>query len=390
MNNNQTNDSQNKALRVLCSLMAIIFSLIILSVTFYLLLTPDKEMSESENRVLAKKPALTLSSLADGSYMTNFEAWLSDQFPLRDTIIRAKTTIDRLTGKKEENGVYIGQDGFLFEKQSEFQQERVDKTTKAISSFSSSHKKLKQAFLLSPNSTYILSDKLPEYVTQKSQKAQLAEIKKSLSKSSLEWVDCLRVFENESDKTKLFYRTDHHWTTYAAHLSFLQLMKQWGIDTSKTQFSFSAVSNTFQGTLASSSGVSNICDSISICTVKKPKNSSVVNYESSKTKTATYFDKTKLENKNQYEVFLGGNFDKIIISTTAQTDRTLLVFKDSYANCMLPMFEPYFSKIVVIDPRYCNDDISKIMKDYDFTHILFLYNLNTFLEDTSVVKMLGK
>lgn len=390
MNNNQTNDSQDKTLKVLCSLMAIIFSLIILSVTFYLLLTPDKEMSESENRVLAKKPALTFSSLADGSYMTNFEAWLSDQFPLRDTIIGAKTTIDRLTGKKEENGVYIGQDGFLFEKQSEFQQERVDKTTKAISSFSSSQKKLKQAFLLSPNSTYILSDKLPEYVTQKSQKAQLATIKKSLSKSSLEWVDCLSVFEKESDKTKLFYRTDHHWTTYAAHLSFLQLMKQWEIDTSKTQFSFSAVSNTFQGTLASSSGVSNICDSISICTVTKPKNSSVVNYESSKTKTATYFDKTKLENKNQYEVFLGGNFDKIIISTTAQTDRTLLVFKDSYANCMLPMFEPYFSKIVVIDPRYCNDDISKIMKDYDFTHILFLYNLNTFLEDTSIVKMLGK
>lgn len=390
MNNNQSNESQNKTLKVLCIIMAVVFCTIISSVTFYLLLTPDKEMSENENRVLAKKPSLTLSSLIDGSYMTNFESWLSDQFPLRDKIISTKTAIDRLTGKKEENGVYIGQDGFLFEKQSAYQEDKVNDTTKAIASFSSSYKNLKQAFLLSPNSTYILSSKLPEYVTQQSQKAQLAAIKKSLSKSNLNWVDCLSIFEKESDKTKLFYRTDHHWTTYAAHLAFLNLMKQWEISTDKTQFSFSAVSNTFQGTLASSSGVSDIYDSISICTVTKPKNTSVINYESSKTKTATYFDKSKLENKNQYEVFLGGNYDKIIISTTAQTNRTLLIFKDSYANCMLAMFEPYFSKIVVIDPRYCNDDISKIMKDYDFTHILFLYNLNTFLEDTSIVKMLGK
>ena len=92
--------------------------------------------------------------------------------------------------------------------------------------------------------------------------------------------------------------------------------------------------------------------------------------------------------KNQYEVFLGGNYDKVIISTAAETTASLLVFKDSYANCLLPMLTPYFSKIVVIDPRYFSDSLKGVMAETQFTHVLFLYNLNTFLGDTSLAATL--
>ncbi|MBR2417270.1 MAG: hypothetical protein IKB12_01435, partial [Clostridia bacterium] len=62
----------------------------------------------------------------------------------------------------------------------------------------------------------------------------------------------------------------------------------------------------------------------------------------------------------------------------------LLIIKDSYANCMIPMLTPYFSKIVVVDPRYMTDSIHGVMEEYSFSHVLFLYNLNTFLQDTSL------
>ena len=78
----------------------------------------------------------------------------------------------------------------------------------------------------------------------------------------------------------------------------------------------------------------------------------------------------------------------MIISTSADTDDTLLLLKDSYANCMIPMLTPFFSKIVIIDPRYFSDSLDGIMKEYSFTHVLFLYNLNTFLADTSLVDAL--
>ena len=67
-----------------------------------------------------------------------------------------------------------------------------------------------------------------------------------------------------------------------------------------------------------------------------------------------------------------------------ENNRTLLVLKDSYANCMIPMLAPYFSQIIVIDPRYFNDSVEGCMQDYGVTHVLFLYNLNTFLSDRSL------
>ena len=50
------------------------------------LLSPDKgeRMSVSENRMLAAFPALSLQSVADGSFMSGFESYLSDAFPFRD------------------------------------------------------------------------------------------------------------------------------------------------------------------------------------------------------------------------------------------------------------------------------------------------------------------
>ena len=61
-----------------------------------------------------------------------------------------------------------------------------------------------------------------------------------------------------------------------------------------------------------------------------------------------------------------------------------MVIKDSYANCLVPMLIPYYKSIVMIDPRYYTDKIEQTVKDEGVTDVLWLYNANTFLADTSV------
>ncbi|MCM1544308.1 MAG: DHHW family protein [Ruminococcus sp.] len=396
MESNQNNTEQHgvsqtehRKTGIICILISFIFCLLIAVIPIVTLIIPDKEKSESENRMLQQKPALSLASIADGTFMKKFETYLSDQFPARDYVVSAKTTLDRIIGKKEENGVYIGSNNFLFEKQTAYDVKHVKGITNAINKFAKTCPTLKKGFILSPNSSCVLSEYLPTGVSQESQKEQLKKIQTQLKSSNFSWIDCASLFDKAKNKDDLFYRTDHHWTTEAAYTAFKALMKAWKIDISKTKFSFSAVSNSFQGTLASSSGVRNITDKIDICIPEKSNDTYVVSFESSGKKTSTLFEKDKLGQKNQYEIFLGGNYDKVIISTSAVTANTLLVFKDSYANCMLPMLTPYFSKIVVIDPRYISDSVSAIMKEYKFTHLLFIYNVNTFIADTSLVDVLG-
>ena len=387
-NSVRKDEKQNKKLRItaVCAITTVVFVLIVFGVLALSIITPDREKSESENRVLKQFPTITLSSIFDGTFMKNFETYMNDQFPFRDSLISFKSSFERMLGKTEENGVYIGKDNFLFEAPAGVDSEKLKALTDAVSKFGQSNKKLRKAFILSPNSSDILPEKLPSKLKIEDRSKAFSTVKKALS--SYSWIDCKSIFEKQKEKENLFYSTDHHWTTRAAYLAFKNLSSQWKLGASDKNYSFYPVSDSFQGTLSSTAAVNDRADKIEICVPKKQEGKFTVLYESSGRKTATFFEKEKLLQKNQYEVFLGGNYDKVIISTTAETTATLLVFKDSYANCLLPMLTPYFSKIVVIDPRYFSDSLKGVMGEIQFTHILFLYNMNTFLGDTSLAATL--
>ena len=93
------------------------------------------------------------------------------------------------------------------------------------------------------------------------------------------------------------------------------------------------------------------------------------------------YDSAKLEERDQYAVFFGGNHSLIDIRTTCAQDDRLLVIKDSYANCFIPFLTPYFREIVVVDPRYYTGDMEALIAEKKIGSVLFLYNANTFFED---------
>lgn len=65
------------------------------------LAAPDRTFSETENRMLKQMPHFTFASLLSGDFTSDFEAYVSDQFALRDLWIGAKTDADRAMGKKK-------------------------------------------------------------------------------------------------------------------------------------------------------------------------------------------------------------------------------------------------------------------------------------------------
>lgn len=374
--------------RITAIVMSSFFCLLLFGVGFLHYVMPDSEYSKSENRVLASMPKLSVETIKDGSFMQDFETYLTDQMPFRDYIVSVKTFADRLAGKNKENGVYIGKDGFLFDSQTPYSKEKVSEMTRAISAFCKNSRIPYNAVIIAPNSSYIYAELMPQYLEMPSQKDMLGSINKQLSKSKVTTFDSCKLLLDKKDKAQLYYKTDHHWTTRAAYVMFKALAKEWKLETQKQKYHFYTVGSDFEGTLSSKVGIHSYKDAVEICIPEKTKGSYIVEYESQQKKTASLFDEKKLSEKNQYEVFLGGNFDKINISVATESKNTLLIVKDSYANCMIPMLTPYFNKIVVIDPRYLTDSLEKIVKENAFTHVLFLYNMNTLLEDSSLVQCL--
>ena len=369
-----------------------LFCLIIFGVSGLHLVSGDSKFSESENRVLSQFPKLSVASVVDGSFMKSFETYLTDQFPLRDGLIAFKTFADRVVGKNEENGVYIGKNGYLFDSQTPLDKKQVKAISEAVLEFKAEHQSFETAFVLVPNSSYVYSDYLPKYLDTDNQRQLISYVHKQINDETILWPAAAKLLKAKADETSLYYKTDHHWTTRAAYILFKDIALSWGLEEDEKaideKFSFYEISDSFEGTLASTSGVHDTKDKVEICVPDKSEGTYVVSLESSGEKTASLFFKDKLKNKNHYEVFLGGNYDKVIISTVAESKRSLLLIKDSYANCMIPMLTPYFSKIVVIDPRYLTDSLDSIVKENDFSHMMYLYNVNTLLEDSSLVSCL--
>ena len=101
------------------------------------------------------------------------------------------------------------------------------------------------------------------------------------------------------------------------------------------------------------------------------------------------FVSEKLKEKDQYQVFFGGNHPLVEIRTTANNGRNLLVFKDSYANSFMQFLYPYFQNIIMVDPRYYYDDIETAITSYGITDVLFLYSADTLLLDTNLTDTLN-
>ena len=96
------------------------------------------------------------------------------------------------------------------------------------------------------------------------------------------------------------------------------------------------------------------------------------------------YDTAALSSRDQYTLFLGGNYPLVEITTTNDTGRNLMIFKDSYANSFVPFLTPYFDKIILIDPRYYYDDVDRAIDRFGITDVLYLYSGDTILTDPSL------
>ena len=350
------------------------------------LLWPDQEFSESENRKLAQFPKITLASISDGSFLQGLGDYVADQFPLRDMWISLNLSMNKALGQKEASGVYLCADDYLMQVPSAPNDEQLQRNLQAITTFASTHPTLNTVMTIAPNAVTVHADKLPANAPVRDQKADLANIKSKLS--GVNFVDVTEMLLAHKDE-QLFYRTDHHWTSLGAYYACEEIAPHLGIESPAwSSYQIYTVSNTFEGTLSSKSGSHGVLDKVEVY-APATAIEYYVTYSGDQSGICSMYDRSALDKKDHYTVFFGGNYGRVDITTTADTGRCLLVFKDSYANCFMQFLYPYFDHITMIDPRYYYDNVENVIKSEAITDMLYLYNLDTFLGDSSLADVLS-
>ena len=346
----------------------------------------DREFSDSENRRLAQWPEFSVASVLDGSYLAGCGDYIADQFPARDMWISLNLKLNQLLGQKESSGVYLCEDNYLMQIPSEPNAAQHERNLKAINTFAANHPGLNMIMTVAPNAVTVHEDKLPENAPVRDQLADLYHIASTVTGAKV--IDVTQVLKAHKDEY-LYYRTDHHWTSLAAYYAFQTIAPELNITAPALQdYTVYPVSTTFEGTLSSKSGSHSALDTVEIMVPKTGIEYYVTYNSDNNTNICSLYNRAALEQKDHYTVFFGGNYSRVDITTTANTERSLLIFKDSYANCMVQFLYPYFDHITMIDPRYYYDNVEHVITSQSVTDVLFLYNADTFLGDTSLADVL--
>ena len=362
-------------------------ALVIMLVFLFNIILPNVEYSELENRYLQKLPKITANNIKDGSFMEDFENYLSDHFIGRNMFVKLKAGIEYILGKQENNGVYVGKDEYLIQKPATYNEETLNNNLNAIKTLNDLGRYDVTVSVIPP-SFEIMKDKLPENVYTNTIPRLNEHIEKSLSDTTIKNVDTTEELRKYSD-SYLYYRTDHHTTSNGAFIIYNKLASALGYTAlAGEDFKVSDVTRNFYGTTYSKALSYVTPDVISDYKPLETARFKVEFPYEGEEADSMYFPE-HLQTKDKYSYFLDGNHALTVIKSPNKNGKSLVVFKDSYANCTVPMIANHFETIHMIDLRYYNDDIIKYLYENKIKNVLFLYSSETFMTDESITKIEG-
>ncbi len=351
------------------------------------LVVPSKKFSAGENRNLAQRPALSAEALKSGSWFSDFDTYYADQFVGRDFWMTLDFTVNYMLGQREFSNVYTGRDGYLLSAPETPDETAVQNTVAAVNSFAQAYPDVPVSMMVVPDAASVIADRLPAHVSLRNQATDILRMESGLD-NRVQRIDAATALKLHTSQ-QLYYRTDHHWTSLGAYVGFLNAASVLGIDSELLEYKAHTVSDSFQGTLSSKSGDHRQRDTIEVYEAEGSDVLYVVNYPEEQFRSRSVFVSDRLNEKDQYTVFFGGNHSVVEIQTTNDNGRNLLIFKDSYANCFVQFLLPYYETITMIDPRYYYGDVSQDMRNYAVTDVLFLYSMDTLAQDTSLADALN-
>jgi len=378
--------------------------IIMLIVTFGLgaaiYIIPDAEFSEQENRYLQQFPRIQsnysgsfierigagkfLDRLIDGDFTSEMADYYADQFPMRDLFVGIKGLGETLALKGENNGVVIGSDGYIITRDDYPNSGIVKKNTDGILAFADDAAELGIPYTvaIAGRTADVMTDKLPSlfpaYRADNVWDDFEAMINGNENINYVSLRDPLRRMNESGETPQLYYRTDHHWTSWGAYYAYRALSETMGfepLDFSLLSEEIAAVD--FFGTTWSSAGLKWIEPDTMLFLRWEGDTDYTTTIDDSGKSFAGFYDRSYLDVKDKYSTFISGNNALVHVTKNGGENREkLLVIKDSFAHSMVP-FLAYNYDLVIIDPRYYKLSVAELAANEGVDGVLVLCNMAT-------------
>ncbi len=404
--------------------------------------TSQAVISEKENRSLQTFPALSRQTYLNGTFFKDLETYIYDHVPLRDQILDYTAMYDKLKGiepevmalekgnnmnlvnpaadddngkasekspaedkTKPEEPAEPAEDFSQYKTQTQnvlimavkdtllelfhFHEEKVSAYAKALNTFAAKMPAdVRMYALLAPTQVGLTGEEYKDFSDPQDKAISYIY---SLLNRRYQTLDVFTpLFAHRQEY--IYFRSDHHWTQLGAYYAAQVFIRQAGLTMPDIADCEKKSLANFLGYLYSNNQVSKVGqnpDRIDYY-IYQGKNPEIKCFAYNKTgnldaSTQTVFSLPTVAKGTNYGIFLSGDYPLLVYKNPdPAADRVLMVVKDSYANALVPWLIRSFQKIIVIDPRTCQENIYELaakekVTDFIVVDYIMAANLEGFI-----------
>lgn len=338
---------------------------------------PSSETSVSERRKLAQFPEFNKDTVLSGNFMTDFEKYTLDQFPARDNLRTLKSlNTFYILNQSDNNKLYI-KNGYISKIEYPYKESQIKY---AVSKFENIYKTylkdtdVKIYTSVIPDKGYFLAEqngypsleysKLFSYVKNNMYFSEYIDISDTLTISD-------------------YYKTDTHWKQEKIIGTAQKISKAMGTDL-PSEYKKTVLAEPFYGVYYGQSALPLKSERITILSNDIMDSCKTFNAETGK--AAELYDMDKLKSRDLYDVYLSGAVSVITIENPmAESERELVIFRDSFGSSIAPLLSQGYSKVTLLDIRYIPSSYIGEYVNFDNQDVLFLYS-TLVLNNSSILK----
>ena len=353
----------------------LLFAVVFFGLTLLVWLKPADDFSATERRPLEQFPTLSVENIFNGKFMEKFETYTLDQFPLRDTFRSIKAMMHLYVfGQNDNNGVYIA-DGYVSKMDYPLSEKAMNN---AIRKYENIYKTYldgtdtKVYYSIIPDKNCFLAEE-NGYLSYPYSEMKDYMVGKLTNATYIDIADLLSLDD--------FYHTDTHWRQESIVDVADRLAESMGISATN-EYEKITLDIPFYGVYYGQLGLSIPYDSISYLNHDNFKDCTIINHENNK--EIPMYSMDKAEGRDAYEMFLSGSISVLTIENpNAETDKELVVFRDSFGSSLTPLLVNSYAKITLLDARYLNEMMIGKYVSFDNQDVLFIHSSGVINNETA-------
>ena len=344
----------------------VVLGVVFVSLTMASWLLPPQEFSDNERRKLAQRPKFSPDTMSDGSFMMEFEKYTLDQFPLRDQFrtLKAYTTYD-VFGQLDNHDIYI-QDGYAAKLEYPLQMDSLEHAADRFAYIYEKYlagKEMNIYLSIVPDKSYFLAEK-HGYLSTDYEKLF------HVMRNHMNYADYIDI-TGTLDITD-YYKTDTHWRQEKLPETAAVLAEGMGTSISGAYTEY-ALDVPFYGVYYGQSALPLPPETLYYLSNDVLDGCIVTNHEDQT--MGSIYNMEKKSGKDPYEIFLSGPRSLITIENpNCESDKELVIFRDSFGSSIAPLLSEGYAKITLVDIRYLRADLLERFIEFKNQDVLFLYS----------------